>query len=70
MYVQCNNEVHSYNHCCSGKAISITYSECVFVVLGINHAMSMHHIFIGGLLGATIFFHVISQVAGFSKKGY
>ena len=24
-----NNEVRSQNHCCRGKAISITYSECV-----------------------------------------
>ena len=29
IYVQWNNEVHSCNHCCSGKAINITYSECV-----------------------------------------
>jgi hypothetical protein len=25
MYVQCNMEALSRNHCCSGKAISITY---------------------------------------------
>ena len=24
------------NHCCSGKALSITYSECVFATLGIQ----------------------------------
>jgi hypothetical protein len=27
------------NHCCSGKAVSITYSKCVFVALGIQHVM-------------------------------
>jgi len=31
MYVEHNSESHLCNHCCSGKAISITYSECVFV---------------------------------------
>jgi hypothetical protein len=40
----------SCNHCCSGKAVSITYSECVFVDLGIHHAIHMHHIVICGLL--------------------
>ena len=34
---QCTNkrdiEARSCNHCCSGIAISITYSECAFVVL-------------------------------------
>jgi hypothetical protein len=38
MYVLRNIEVRSCNHCCSGKAISITYYECVSVALGIQHA--------------------------------
>jgi len=36
--------MRSCNHCESGKAISITYCECVFVALGTQHAMRMHRI--------------------------
>jgi len=34
-----NIEARSCNHCCSGKAVSITYSESVFVALVIQHAV-------------------------------
>jgi len=34
-------ERRSHNHCCSGKTISIAYSECVFVALVSQHAMRM-----------------------------
>ena len=34
----------SRNHCCSGKAISITYSDYVFVALGIHNAKRMSRI--------------------------
>ena len=40
MYIQRANEKRSCNHCCSGKAISITYCPCVFVVLGIQREMA------------------------------
>jgi len=39
-----NIEARSCNNCCSGKAISITYSECACVPLVIQHAMRMGHI--------------------------
>ena len=40
------------------KEISITYSEGVFVALGIQYAM--HHMVIWGLTGYTIFAQIIS----------
>ena len=33
-----NIEAHLHNHCCSGRAISIKYSKCVFVALVTQHA--------------------------------
>ena len=46
MCVYCYIEARSCSHCCSGKTISITYSQCVFVALRIEHAMCMRHIVI------------------------
>jgi len=46
----------SRNHCCRGKATNITYSEYVFVVLGIQHAMRMRRIVIYGFSGSKILF--------------
>jgi hypothetical protein len=39
-----NNESRSRDHCCHGKAISITHSECVSVALIIQHAKRMRRI--------------------------
>jgi hypothetical protein len=44
MYVLRNVEARSRNHCCCGKAISITYSECVSVALVIQHSKHMRRI--------------------------
>ena len=43
-----------------GKVVGITYSECVFVALGVQRAVHMRHVVICGLSISTIFFHFIS----------
>jgi hypothetical protein len=44
MCKQCNTDARSCKHCCTEKAMSITYYECVFVALVIQHAMCTPHI--------------------------
>jgi len=56
-----NTEIHSCNHCGSGKAINMTYSGCVFVALCIHHAIFMHHIVISGLPETNV---LISRFSG------
>ena len=46
----------SCNYCCSGNAVSVTYSECAFVGLGIQHEMHTSHTVVCGLSGCIIFF--------------
>jgi hypothetical protein len=68
MYVERNIEALYYNHCCSGKAINITYSECEFVAFGIRQAMRARLTFIYSMSGCTVFFHITSNTTRFSKK--
>jgi hypothetical protein len=69
VYVYRNMQARSRNHCCCGKAISITYSECVSVAIFIQHAMLMRRIVICGLPGSTIFFpHFLTHGTIFEKK--
>jgi len=67
-YVGGNKEARSCNHCCNGKTLSMAESECVFVALGIQHAMRLRHIFFCGLPPSTVFFHIISLTARFKKR--
>ena len=39
-----NIEARSSNHCCRGKAICVTYSECLSVALFIQHVKHMRRI--------------------------
>ena len=46
--------------------MNVTYSECVFAGLSIQHEMRMRLFFICVLSSSTIFFQIISQKARFS----
>ena len=65
-----NIEGRSRNHCCRGKAIIITYSECVFVVLVIQLAMRMRRIVSTSVACLSVpYFSTFSQkMAQFSGK--
>jgi len=58
-----DTEARSCNHSCCRKAKRITYSEFMFVALGIQHVKCMPHIVICGQTGHVIFFPIISQTA-------
>ena len=72
MYVERNNEARSQNHCCSEKAISITYSECVSVALGIHHATLMHRVILSSVAcPALLYFSLLPyRRHDFRGKGY
>ena len=46
----------------------VTYSEYVFVALGIQHAMCIHHIVICGLYGSKYFSTYLINSMSFEKK--
>jgi hypothetical protein len=56
-----NIRARSRNHCCSGHAISITYSKCVSVALGIQHAIHMRHFVTCVLLTLSHKRHIFGQ---------
>jgi hypothetical protein len=71
VYVWCNNEARSRNHCFHEKARNVTYSECVCNLY--YHACKAHaHYYIGicDTYGCTIFFRIISQAVRFSEESY
>jgi hypothetical protein len=67
VYLYHNNEARSYNLCCGKKAICITYSECVFVDLGIQHAMRMHRTVMSSVACPVVGLQYFSK---FSNKRY
>jgi len=64
-----NTEACSPNQRCRGKAISISYSECVFVALVIQQAVRRRCIILKcGLSGCTIFTHYIINDTIYGKN--
>ena len=62
LHVYRNTETRSCSHCCRGKAKRITYCECVFVAVSIQHAMRILHIVICGQYGYTVrYFSTLSH---------
>jgi hypothetical protein len=58
-----NNEARSRKHCCHGKAISITYCECVSVALVIQHAKRMRRIILSSVAcPAAPYFSTLSYI--------
>jgi len=64
-------EARSCSHCCSARAISITYYEGVFVALGTQHASACAMCVMCGLSGSKIFFpHYVKKGTIFEKESY
>ena len=70
MYYKCNIKARSRNHCCRGTAISITYSECVSVVLFIQNAKRMRRIILLSVTCPAVpyFTHYLINGKIFGKK--
>jgi hypothetical protein len=71
MYYKRNIEARSCNRCCRVQAMIITYSECVFEDLVIQHVhvKRIRHFFVCGPSGRTVFFHDFRKIAIEHKMG-
>ena len=70
IYVLHNLEAHSRYLPCRGKAINITYSECVSVALVIQHTLPMRGIVLSSVdCRCIIFFHAVSYTHDFRGGG-
>jgi hypothetical protein len=61
-YAHRNIKARSRNHCCGGKAISTTYSECVSVAVIIKHAKRMRCIILSSVACPAVpYFYTLSH---------
>jgi hypothetical protein len=66
---KCNTKALSCNHCYSGKAVRIAYSECASVALFIQHAKRMRHIILLSVACLAVpYFSILSHSTIFGKK--
>ena len=50
------------NHCCRGKAVSNTYSECVSVALVIQHVVRVRHVTLSSVASLAVpYFSTLSD---------
>jgi hypothetical protein len=65
-----NAEARSRNHCCRGKAISVTYSERVPLALVIRQAKRMRRIILSSLVSPAVPYFSTYLIKGwiFGKK--
>jgi hypothetical protein len=72
MNVSSNIEARSCNHCCSGKAISITHAACVCCVCSLSYPVYNkdvpYYIAIRGLSASTNFSTLSPKRGGLKKK--
>jgi hypothetical protein len=70
MYVRRNIQSSSRNRFCRGKAPRITYSECVFLALVIQHAVRMRRIVLSSVTYPAVHFFLYYLINGtiFEKK--
>ena len=62
-------QVRTCNHCCSGKATSITYSELLFAASGIQYAVPMSRIILPSTACPTLkHFSALSQNGSIFEK--
>jgi hypothetical protein len=65
-----NTEAHSRNHCCRGKGVSITHSECVSVALVTQRAKRMRRVLLSSVVSPALsyFLHYLIEGTIVGKK--
>jgi len=68
---KCNLAACSCNDCCREKGISVTYSECVYLELGTQHAIRMHLVILSSVACPSLqYFSTLSHKQYDIRKSY